>query len=629
MQFSVLVPIDMRRDARAALLELQFYASSLVQTLHRRRALVPDSTKFMRVMQSSKRAKTALEPYTQTWLAQSGAKQQLGKFRSRRVRQLAQVEGASGRAEVEDRELSRWRQELARLVVEADLPVLEPMLLVRNQESALIAALGNARASTIRKRVREWRKVRAYCLAVSGSAWPAHIGIILDYLHERRLEPCARTVPAAILTCFAFMEKVGGVRPAERLSDSPVLKNTVNQLTADLESKAPPRRKAPMMPVALIGAMELAVSDIALPCYLRCFAFYKLVKLWTASRCGDMCGLDPATLRLTDLGLSGMLDRTKTSGPGKRMRFLPIFISAHAFVMNPSWLTDGWALWCSPDMQFKRDYFLPLPNADESGVRHVMADYAAVVSLSKRLLTMLQVPSWNGSAWVPGGPLFQQRASLSFWTEHSERNWLASILAALGVPREKRDYVGRWRVISASDEYIRTAQFLVISLQEEALRGLTQDERWNLRNGNLDDLNLFLVDRGVSQDDAQREVRALQLPTQWHGLSNLTVASDLAKIPTPEEPPTGGDAPYFIAVVGKSRVRRLHRQGGCGASTLGVQEMLPVFDISAAVYDFACRHCWQKRRHAGPAGCPDDSTSSCSDSSESSSSSSADADVTH
>lgn len=59
--------------------------------------------------------------------------------------------------------------------------------------------------------------------------------------------------------------------------------------------------------------------------------------------------------------------------------------------MNPSWLTDGWALWCNPDMQFKRDYFLPLPNADESGVRHVMVDYAAVVSLSKRLLTMLQV----------------------------------------------------------------------------------------------------------------------------------------------------------------------------------------------------------------------------------------------
>lgn len=122
---------------------------------------------------------------------------------------------------------------------------------------------------------------------------------------------------------------------------------------------------------------------------------------------------------------------------------------------------------------------------------------------------------------VTGGPLLQQRASLSFWTKHSGRNWLASILAALGVPREKRDYVGRWRVISASDEYIRTAQFLVISLQEKALPGLAQDERWNLRNGNLDDLSLFQVDRGVSQDAALKEVRALHLRTQWHRLSSL------------------------------------------------------------------------------------------------------------
>ena len=158
-QFSALLAIDVQRDARAALIELQFHASSLVKTLHRRRALALDSTKFMRVIQSSKRAKASPEPCTQIWLAQSGAKHQQGKFRSRRVRQLARVEDASGRAEVEERELSRWRQELARLVVEANLPILEPMLLVRHRESALVAALGNARASTIRKRVREWRKV--------------------------------------------------------------------------------------------------------------------------------------------------------------------------------------------------------------------------------------------------------------------------------------------------------------------------------------------------------------------------------------------------------------------------------------------------------------------------------------
>ena len=166
-----------------------------------------------------------------------------------------------------------------------------------------------------------------------------------------------------------------------------------------------------------------------------------------------------------------MLDRTKTSGPGKRMRFSPVFVSASAFVMNPSWLIDGWALRCSSNMQFKRDYFLPLPNVDAFGVRHVMADYAAIISLSKYFLITLQVPSWKGSAWVPGGPLLQHRASLSFWTEHSERNWLVSILAALGVPREKCDYVGRWRATSASDEYSRTAQFLVYHRKKKLCEG--------------------------------------------------------------------------------------------------------------------------------------------------------------
>ena len=77
----------------------------------------------------------------------------------------------------------------------------------------------------------------------------------------------------------------------------------------------------------------------------------------------------------------------------------------------------------------------------------------------------------HGSAWVPGGPLLQHRACLSFWTEHSERNWLVSILAALGVPREKCDYRGRWRAISASDEYSRTAQFLVYHRKKKLCEG--------------------------------------------------------------------------------------------------------------------------------------------------------------
>lgn len=228
---------------------------------------------------------------------------------------------------------------------------------VRDREAILLGALGSTRASTIRKRIREWRKARAFCLAVTGQPWPQSVSVLLDYLHERRLEPCARTVPAAILASLAFIEKAGAVRKGERFSDMEVLINTVHQLTGDLETRAPPRRKAPMLPAVLIGATELALSDPTLPLYLHGFAFYKLLKLWTSSRSSDLCGLDPNSLKLSEHGLSGVLDRTKT-GPGKKIRILPIFVSNR---VNPAWLADGWALWAdSAMMNFARDYFLPL-----------------------------------------------------------------------------------------------------------------------------------------------------------------------------------------------------------------------------------------------------------------------------
>ena len=68
---------------------------------------------------------------------------------------------------------------------------------------------------------------------------------MLDYLHERMEEPCARTVPEAVLGALAFMEKAGSVAETERLASAPVLRNFVNQATQDLEVGAPPKKSAP------------------------------------------------------------------------------------------------------------------------------------------------------------------------------------------------------------------------------------------------------------------------------------------------------------------------------------------------------------------------------------------------
>ena len=310
-------------QARAIMLELQSRAERTIHCLHKRQALVPSEVKWLSIFNEAKRQCVVASGVVQTvpGLAACGALRRQGRYKTRRARGLARASGEESRQAVEAQELMRWRKELASLIVDAALPVVEPMALVRDRDAVLLGALGPARASTIRKHVREWRKARAFCLSVSGKPWPEHIGVVLDYLHERRLEPCARSVPAAFLAALSFIEKVGAVRRTERLSEASLLRNTVNQLTADLESKAPPKRQAPMLPLSIIGATELAVSDNSLPTYTRGFAFYKLLKRWTASRTNDLFGLSPDSLRLSEHGLQGTLDRTKCSGPGKRIRF--------------------------------------------------------------------------------------------------------------------------------------------------------------------------------------------------------------------------------------------------------------------------------------------------------------------
>ena len=51
--------------------------------------------------------------------------------------------------------------------------------------------------------------------------------------------------------------------------------------------------------------------------------------------------------------------------------------------------------------------------------------------------------------------------------------------------------------------------------------------------------------------------------------------------------------PFYIAVVGKRRLRRLHRRGGCGTDPDDLHEMVPVYELQEAEFDVACKHCWR------------------------------------
>lgn len=132
---------------------------------------------------------------------------------------------------------------------ELDMPVVQQANLPANPEAVFSSALGSVRSATLRKHLREAHRIESYSKATSDGAWPKHVGITLSHLKERRCEPCGASVPGAILQSLAFIERRGGLASSDRLSELPVVRNTVNQFTMDLRNGAPPERQAPALPI--------------------------------------------------------------------------------------------------------------------------------------------------------------------------------------------------------------------------------------------------------------------------------------------------------------------------------------------------------------------------------------------
>ena len=165
---------------------------------------------------------------TLSWLrSKSGACRRSGKLLLRSSKQLSQAEdGSLARLQTSrgsfigdvsrrswfpkpDCQLQRRRNSLL-------LPrtlLLRPLVLLGLPQFARRFASG-----------ARMRKVLNFSLGACGWPWPSHVGIVLDYLRERVDEPCGRTVPEAVVSAFAFMEKVGCVPGPERVSASQILR---------------------------------------------------------------------------------------------------------------------------------------------------------------------------------------------------------------------------------------------------------------------------------------------------------------------------------------------------------------------------------------------------------------------
>ena len=140
-----------------------------------------------------------------------------------------------------------------------------------------------------------------------------------------------------------------------------------------------------------------------------------------------------------------------------------------------------------------------------------MATYADAVAYTRALYGELYFTEFyrdaknNLCARAGDAKMFREEL-LPPSTEHAERNWAASVAAALGISKSRRNYLGRW-IAEQSDDYLRTAREVVGTIQTEIAEAVRQGHHRHQEDEILGRMSEHLAKLGVDdyKIDEQRE----------------------------------------------------------------------------------------------------------------------------
>ena len=529
------------------------------------------------------------------------------------------------RHQVEEAERDRWIKELKSIMEEAGLPAVT----AGGWEGFPTVRIGKGRrASTLRKHVKTWTRARSWLISAFGVPWPQHAVQFALYLESRAMEPCGKSIPASIYKTLMFMEHAGEVHKDDRIQNDPALKNALEEISVRLESgEIVPRKQAMHIPVKIAMAWEQVVGDESQLRYIRAYAWFKLLKIWGAMRFSDTTGVRVETAGLEGDCWAADLDRTKTTGPGKRVNLVKVFVSKHAYLKNPDWLTIGWKLWEQMGFEAsleRRDFLLPLPSPDlESFVRR-MANYASTAIMSQALAGKLLYEDGGKAEMLLEPGIF------SVWTEHSERATLRTWARAAGIDEETCKRLGRWTP-TVDQAYDRSVRRRILLAQTRVAvfirRNLGHqdpfDEELALkRMGDLMEAMGFNKDETDAQMVRLRSFYEFGPPSKkqkWVELCDLGAVEEHAPEPEcPEElaaerdevESVSSEAPdpveakpvvargmFVICTVGRSGRKTLHRVGECHRLPgVHFQDFEVVGDEppEASSYHHACLQCFPR-----------------------------------
>ena len=130
------------------------------------------------------------------------------------------------------------------------------------------------------------------------------------------------------------MEKVAEFPEEQRATHGRLAWAAKDKITEVLSEGARLIKRAPRYPVYLLARLEHLVVDPGQAIGWRVWAWAKLIKVWGSLRWSDLQAIIPGELSLVEGRLVTTLRRTKTSGPNRRVRELPVAISEYAFFVR-------------------------------------------------------------------------------------------------------------------------------------------------------------------------------------------------------------------------------------------------------------------------------------------------------
>lgn len=270
-----------------------------------------------------------------------------------------------------------------------------------NPGKFLDGLLGSARATTIGARVRSWEQLVRWLKLRKGVDWPTEEHHVIDYLWDQMMERPSPSFPRSLLAALSWIESRSGIGEDDKLHKRDGIKKCVEKAKADAEDGIAEKTRAPRLPVVVIAGLECAVFDADLPLCLRIVAWARLLKVFGALRTDDLQRIRSEDVHLQESGLTARLRRTKTSGAGKKVKDLTLFVPSSAWVGTRGWLEEGHGLWVRA-APWPRDHFLPRPAANLESFLHKVAEPADLAALSTRILEELKVPEVDVARESPG-----------------------------------------------------------------------------------------------------------------------------------------------------------------------------------------------------------------------------------